>query len=232
MKRWQSQLRKDPLHGGICSFAVPDSACGQRKASLGIRRRASTWGAATVASRICSVGHTATPCQEKKVSTRDETTMRGREVRSRNGHGQNGLGWPTGLTSARTPGRSPRTTMACIDSGSASRTRRTPGGFCTLGAAQKKSLEKVGKGVDNFTGLRPRIWQFISSALGFGMKTNPGCRIRDYGVSARDLEASWTVVDCPRCVEHEQYFLATPRPLVNKNEPPRYNRDDCPRRRR
>jgi hypothetical protein len=104
-----------------------------------------------------------------------------------------------------------------------------PGKVLYIGIS-KKSTGKGRKGVDNLTGLRRRMWQFISSALGFGMETNPGCKIGQYKVSARELEASWAVVDCPNCVEHEEYHRA--KPLLNKNEPPRCNRGDCPRKRR
>jgi hypothetical protein len=97
-----------------------------------------------------------------------------------------------------------------------------------IGSTQKSG--KVGKGVDNFTGLRRRMWQFISSALGFGMATNPGCGIGQpklSNVSARDLEASWAVVDCPSCVEHEQYHRASFS--LNKKTPSRCKREGCPR---
>jgi hypothetical protein len=73
--------------------------------------------------------------------------------------------------------------------------REYAGRLLYIGSTQKSG--KVGKGVDNFTGLRRRMWQFISSALGFGMAGNPGCRLGEHGLSARDLEASWAVVDCP-----------------------------------
>ena len=104
-----------------------------------------------------------------------------------------------------------------------------------IGCTQKRSGKnknsgKKRKNVDNFTGLRRRLWQFISSALGFGMGTNPGCGIGQSelsSVSVRDLEASWAIVDCPSCVEHEQYHRASY--ILNKKTPSRCKRDGCPR---